>query len=459
MKLKQRSKLIALPLATALALAILMPSLALSPSAPPQADPAQAATSTPVPLKAVSTDDLAKVKSTGKLLVGVSADYPPYEYYDSNFKIDGFDPALIRDLGRRIGAKEVELSDFAFEGLLTALRLGQVDVAISAIAVTSERRDLVDFTNVYFIGADAVLAARRYPADKLGSLNELANKRVAAQRGTVYASFLQKNLVDKGLAKATDIFLYQDIDAAIRDLKAGKFDLLMMDRLPARNFAKSDAELKVVGEGFTPERFAIAVRRGSNLRAALNDALVKAQNDGTVAKLISQYLKLNPNEVEPIPTPGTTTSTVTPLGGEVTGGCVFGATYVTDLNVPDGTQFQPGQSFQKGWRLQNSGNCDWQPNFFLGFAFGNTPAARMGGQPTQIGRVVKPGGTADVNVNLVAPGLPGTYQGFWQMYDANGVPFGARVWVQIVVPGAPTPVPPPPPTPIPGISFSANPTV
>ncbi|BCX03740.1 MAG: hypothetical protein KatS3mg053_1678 [Candidatus Roseilinea sp.] len=312
---------------------------------------------------------------------------------------------------------------------------------------------------MYFIGADAVLATRRYPADKLGSLSELANKRVAAQRGTVYASFLQKNLVDKGLAKATDIFLYQDIDAAIRDLKAGKFDLLMMDRLPARNFAKSDAGLKVVGEGFTPERFAIAVRRGSNLRAALNEALTQAQNDGTVAKLISQYLKLKPDEIEPVPTPDTTTSSVTPLGGEVTGGCVFGATYVTDLNVPDGTQFQPGQSFQKGWRLQNAGNCDWQPNFFLDFAFGNTPAARMGGQPTRVGRVVKPGGTADVSVNLVAPGLPGTYQGFWQIYDASGVPFGERVWVQIVVPGAPTPVPPPLPTPIPGISFSANPTV
>jgi len=181
--MKRQSKLAALPLATALALAALVPALALSPGAPPQADQAQAATSTPAPLKSLGTDDLARVKSTGKLLVGVSADYPPYEYYDSKLMIDGFDPALIRDLGKRIGAKEVELNDFAFEGLLAALQLGQVDVAISAVAVTEERRGVVDFTNVYFIGADAVLAARGYASDKVSKLSDLARKRVAARHG------------------------------------------------------------------------------------------------------------------------------------------------------------------------------------------------------------------------------------------------------------------------------------
>ena len=457
--MKRQSKLAALPLATALALAALVPTLALSPGTPPQADPAQAATSTPAPLKSLGTDDLARVKSTGKLLVGVSADYPPYEYYDSKLMIDGFDPALIRDLGKRIGAKEVELNDFAFEGLLAALQLGQVDVAISAVAVTEERRGVVDFTNVYFIGADAVLAARGYASDKVSTLNDLARKCVAAQRGTVYAAFLQKNLVDKGLSRPTDLFLYQDIDSAIRDLKAGKFDLLLMDRLPARQFAKADAGVKVVGENFTPQRFAIAVRKGSNLRSALNDALLKAQNDGTVSKLIEQYLGIAKDQVEPIPPP-TPEPTAVPPPTATPGPppCIAAMKFVADLNVPDGTQFQPGQAFSKGWRVQNSGNCDWQPGFYLAFAFGNTPAARMSGQPAPVGKIIKPGATADISVNLVAPGQPGTYQGFWQMHDADGTPFGERIWVQIVVPGAPPPPPPPPPTPVPGISFNANPT-
>ena len=118
---------------------------------------------------------------------------------------------------------------------------------------------------------------------------------------------------------------------------------------------------------------------------------------------------------------------------------------------------QPGQAFTKGWRFRNSGNCNWAASFFLGFAFGNVPAAQMGGQPTPVGRVVAPGATIDINVNLVAPSQPGTYQGFWQMNDASGTPFGERVWVGITVPVNPHP-PRPPTDTVPGISFTANPT-
>ena len=128
-------------------------------------------------------------------------------------------------------------------------------------------------------------------------LDDLAGKRVGAQTGSVYATYLKENLVDKGLSKATDIFLYQDANSAVRDLKENKIDYFMLDRLPARNFAQAEG-LKVVGEGFNPQNFAIAMRTGSDLTGALNDALLKAQNDGTVAALIQEFLKLSPNQRE-----------------------------------------------------------------------------------------------------------------------------------------------------------------
>jgi hypothetical protein len=138
--------------------------------------------------------------------------------------------------------------------------------------------------------------------------------------------------------------------------------------------------------------------------------------------------------------------------------------YVADLSYDDKNMtappvFQPGQPFQKGWRVRNSGNCDWAADYTLRYVFGNTPAAQMGGTAVAVGRTVAPGATVDLFVNLVAPSSPGTYQGFWQMYDSGGTPFGERVWVGITVPAPATPTPPPQqPTPVPGISFSANPT-
>lgn len=451
-------KLIA-PVAAALILAACGPS----PAAPAPTTPLPQPTAAPpgaTPEAPAEVDDLSRIRSAGTLAIGVSADYPPYTFYNSDLKIDGFEPALINDLAGRIGVK-VDLNDFAFEGLPAALQLGQVDAVIAAISVTPERRALLDFTNVYYIGADAVLA----PAGSapIRAITDLAGRRVGVQRGSVYATFLQKNLVDPGLSAPVDIFQYPDISAGVRDLLEGKLDYIVMDRLPARTFAdNSNNRLIVVGENFNPQRFAIAVRKGSNLRVALNDALLKAQNEGKVADLIEKYLGIAKDQIEPIPspepepTPAPTPSGPTPVPTPVP--CIHGAQFVADLTIPDNTQFQPGQTFQKGWRLKNAGNCNWDAGFFLGFAFGNTPVAQMGGQPTQVGQAIAPGQTADFYVNLVAPGLPGTYQGFWQMYEANGTPFGERVWVQIVVPGPPTPVPPPVPTPIPGISFNASPT-
>mgnify|MGYP005844337039 CR=1 FL=1 len=108
------------------------------------------------PAQQQPADDWARVKAAGKILVGTSADYPPFEMYDSNSQLDGFDIALFRTLGEHLGLK-VEFSDFAFDGLLTALRLKQVDAAIGAISVTPDRQQLVDFTNIYYVGEDAAL--------------------------------------------------------------------------------------------------------------------------------------------------------------------------------------------------------------------------------------------------------------------------------------------------------------
>lgn len=468
MTVKQLSRKLVLSVAAVFALGVAAcaprPAPTAAPTMPSPATeaPPQAATALPPP----NVDDLARIRASGVLSVGISADYPPYSFYNSEFKIDGFEPSLINDLAGRLGVK-ADLNDFAFPGLLAALQLGQVDAVIAAISVTDERRALVDFSNVYYIGADGILG--RADAATLQAPSDLAGKRVGVQRGSVFETYLQRTLVDAGQSKPTDIFSYQDVNAAVRDLKDGKIDYIMLDRLPARNFAEVEG-LKVVGENFNPQRFAIAVRKGSNLRAALNDALLKAQNEGVVTNLIEHYLGIGRDQIEPIPTPtpeppptAVPTAPPGPTATPTPQPCVNSAVFVADLNYDDQNMtappvLQPGQSFTKGWRMRNNGNCNWGANFFLGFAFGNTPAAQMGGQPTAIGRVVAPGQTADINVNLIAPGAPGTYQGFWQMHDANGTPFGERVWVGIVVPGAPTPTAAPTPTPVPGISFTANPT-
>ena len=233
-------------------------------------------------------DDWAKVKAAGKILVGTAADYPPFEFYASNYQLDGFDIALMKEMGKRLGI-EVEFNDFAFEGVLDALNLKQVDAAIAGISVTDDRRKEVDFTNLYFIGKDAALI-RTEDKGKINSTQDLAGKKIGVQKGTTYQSWAQDNLVDQGLVPQANLVPYANVDTMVNDLRQKKIDVVIMGDLPAQTYDKRYKEITVGKTGSTPQNFAVAIRNGSNLTQQFNSALLQIQADGTYAKLVKQVL-------------------------------------------------------------------------------------------------------------------------------------------------------------------------
>ena len=83
--------------------------------------------------------DWARIQTAGKLVIGTAADYPPFEFYSSDYTLDGFDIALAKALGDELGV-EVEFNDYAFDGLLDQVQLGHVDAALAAISVTPADR-------------------------------------------------------------------------------------------------------------------------------------------------------------------------------------------------------------------------------------------------------------------------------------------------------------------------------
>jgi polar amino acid transport system substrate-binding protein len=409
---------------------------------------------------ASSSGDWQKIKAAGKLVVGTSADYPPFEYYDSNFKLDGFDIALMQELSKQLGVK-VQFRDMAFDGLTDALHLGQIDVAMAAISVTPDREAIVDFSDVYYVGEDAVLARKDSRITKIASVEDAAHQRIGVQKATVYETWLRDNLVTPGLMEPEDLMLYTDISGAVRDLKAGRLDLVALDAGPAADFV-AQGGVKIVEQGNFRQLYAIAIPTGATeLQSQLNTAIGKLQDQGTISKLVQKYVKLNPDDILPLPTPAAVTPTPAPTPTAEPEACKEGATYVADLNYDDKNMtappvMQPGQPFTKGWRLRNSGTCVWDQTFTFAFASGNSPAAQMGGAPVRVNGTVAPGATYDFKVPLTAPQAPGVYQAFWTMKDWQGNAFGDRVWVGIQVAGPPTPVPQPTAVPVPGIAFWAD---
>ncbi|MEJ2487630.1 MAG: NBR1-Ig-like domain-containing protein [Anaerolineales bacterium] len=109
-----------------------------------------------------------------------------------------------------------------------------------------------------------------------------------------------------------------------------------------------------------------------------------------------------------------------------------GATFITDVTVPDGEEMLPGEAFTKTWRLKNVGECKWTEDYELVFDQG----VSMGGPasvPVTKGEV-EPGDQVDVSVDLVAPGDDGVYKGFWQMRnDQDEIFTVGGFWVEIEV--------------------------
>ena len=406
---------------------------------------------TPYVVQAQTPDDWSRVRAAGKIVFGTSADYAPFESYNSRFQIDGFDIALARELGKRLGV-EVEFNDFAFSGLLDSLQLGQVDAAISAISVTSDRQQIVDFTNMYYVDDDAVLMLKDNPVVIRGA-TDFANLRVGVERGTTYDYWAQQNLVDAGIIPQSALIQYTDTGSLVRALRVREVDAVMMGRLPAFINNMSSTDLFPAGRGLNKQRLAIAVRKGSTLVDPLNQALIAIQADGTYAQLVSDYLNVDQDKVTndtsavEVVNPPAQPPAAAPA-------CVPGMAFVADLNLDDLNMtappvMAPGQSFVKSWRIRNSGTCAWEPDHVLLYVNGNRAEASMGAQPLVIGRKVEPGETVDLSMSLQAPNVYGVFQAFYQMRDNTGKLFGEVIWAGIQVPDPNPPVAPPTPTPVP----------
>lgn len=113
------------------------------------------------------------------------------------------------------------------------------------------------------------------------------------------------------------------------------------------------------------------------------------------------------------------------------------AEFVRDVTIPDNTELAPGEIFTKTWRLRNAGTCTWTADYALVLVDGE----RMAGPDSQrlTGITVPPGETVDLSVELEAPEATGTYQGNWQLRNADGRVFGVgsdgtrNFWVRIRV--------------------------
>jgi len=274
---------------TLIMLAFIAASLVMSAcGGAPAAQPTQPAAQ-PTQPAAQHEGKLAQIRAAGKLIVGTSADYPPYESIDANGNFVGFDMDLIRAVGEKLGV-EVEIRDMPFDSLIASLQEGKIDAVIAAMQATAEREEKVDFTIPYRMTKDAFIGAGNTTLT-LNKPEDAAGLTIGAQTGTVQEGWIQKNLVATGLTPADKVFSYERADQAALDLASGRLQLVLMDAEPALELAKQNGlKVLLITEATAEGGKSIAIPEGaSDLKAELDRIIQGLINDGSLKALEEKH--------------------------------------------------------------------------------------------------------------------------------------------------------------------------
>jgi polar amino acid transport system substrate-binding protein len=228
---------------------------------------------------------LGQIKERGKIVVGTSADYPPYESIDADGKFVGFDMDMARAIGEKLGV-EVEFQDMPFDSLIAAVQEGKIDVVIAAMQATPERDETVDFSMVYRPTKDAFLGAADSTIE-LATGDDAAGHSIGAQTGTVQEKWVQDQLVGGGLTPADKAFSYERADQGGLDVQNGRIELLLIDAEPAMALAEQlGLKVLLITDSTAAAGKAIAIKQGETaLKAELDTIIQGLTDDGTLTKI------------------------------------------------------------------------------------------------------------------------------------------------------------------------------
>ncbi|MBR2846745.1 MAG: basic amino acid ABC transporter substrate-binding protein [Clostridia bacterium] len=212
--------------------------------------------------------------------MGTNAAFPPYEFKEGEaFK--GIDVDIATEIAKELGAK-LEVVDMEFDSIITSVQQGEVDFGMAGMTVTDERKLEVNFTSSYATGVQVVIV----PEDSdIKDLDGLEGKKIGTQLGTTGDIYSKDDYGEENVVS------YSKGADAIIALKGGDVDAVIIDNEPAKAFVAQNEGLKILETEYAIEDYAIAVKKeNTELLDKINAALEKLTADGTIDKIIANYI-------------------------------------------------------------------------------------------------------------------------------------------------------------------------
>ena len=215
--------------------------------------------------------------------VGASIAFPPFGFQEEGSRdYQGFDIDLIRAIGKQLG-RPIQLSSISFDGLVPTIQSKNIDLAISGITITEDRKKTMLFSDPYFEAGLQIVV--RNDNNSINSLEDLKGKRIAVQIGTT-GDFFAQQINDVTITR------FESPNFCFDELANGNVDAVINDR-PSNEYMLAKGQIsnvRILPELLTREEYGIATKPDrAELIQQVNDALKKIRESGEYDQIYEKW--------------------------------------------------------------------------------------------------------------------------------------------------------------------------
>ena len=239
-----------------------------------------------------------EIKDYGTLVIATNAEFEPFEYFDGEGNIIGWDMDIARELGRMLGLDEdhVKINHMEFDSVLSAVASGSAHIAMAGISRNAERDKTVDFSDDVFDSSQMIIV--RADNTDIQDAFDLEGKIVGGQNGTVGLQLAQLSK-DWAYDEDGNLILGEPEDArgylsgalAVEALVNGQLDAVILDKYPAQAIAENySGRVKILETSVFDDAYAFAVAEGNKALADwINSAIAEMKESGIWQKNMDKY--------------------------------------------------------------------------------------------------------------------------------------------------------------------------
>lgn len=220
------------------------------------------------------------------LTVGTNAEYAPFDYLDENGNITGFDIDLIEAIAK---SQDIEIvwRDLPFDSLIGSMEAGDLDVIAAAIGPTSERRKSVDFSDVYYTGAQSIICRK---GNDIKTFKDLAGLKVAVLERSTADLIASGENQDYGIVEDAQVVRFKNASSAVMELLNGGVDATLIDSIMAENFCRqTEGLIQTVVEGTENDSVFCVQKGNSEMLKIINAGLAEIRENGTYDEIYEKY--------------------------------------------------------------------------------------------------------------------------------------------------------------------------